>query len=258
MEIIRSKDNKFIKDLKKLKQKKYRDSENKFLAEGIKFLDYSENIPEAIIAKECLSKDSIFLNKISKFSTKIIYVNEKIFNELSSQENSQGVLILYKKRNFDLKNLSDNILVLDDISDPGNLGTLIRICDAVNFKDIILTKGSVDAYNDKAIRASMGSILNINLIYLERKKILELLAEKNYKIFITYLDKTALPYNKLQLSSKNAIILGNEGQGVKDDFLNSVNNTKTIIPILGNAESLNVAIAGALILYKVCELQEKF
>ena len=112
----------------------------------------------------------------------------------------------------------------------------------------------MDSYNEKVVRASMGSILNVNLIYLEREKILELLKEKKYKIFVTYLDERAVSYNKIEISSKNAIILGNEGRGVADDFLN-VADIKTIIPILGNAESLNVAIATALILYKIRELQ---
>lgn len=256
MEIIRSKDNKIVKELKKLKQKKYRDLTDKFLAEGIKFLDYTEYVPELIIAREDMINNAIFLEKISNFNVKTMYLDEKIFNELSAQENSQGVIILYQKKVSNLENLSDNILVLDDISDPGNLGTIIRICDATNFKDIILSKGSVDAYNDKVIRASMGSILNINLIYMDRKNIFNLLTEKKYNSFITYLDKTAVPYNKLELQGKNAIIMGNEGRGVGNDFL-EISHTKTIIPILGNAESLNVAVATALMLYKFRELQNQ-
>lgn len=257
MVIIRSKDNKLIKEIKKLKLKKYRDSENKFLAEGIKFLDYLDFLPELIIAREDILCNSEYLAKFKNFSTKKIFVDEKIFAELSSQENSQGVIILYSKKIFDIENLSNNIVVLDDISDPGNLGTIIRVCHATNFNDIILTKGSVDAYNDKAIRASMGSILNVSLIYMERKDILSLLREKNYKSFVTYLDKTAVPYNNIALEEKNAFILGNEGHGVGEDFV-SLADIKTIIPILSNTESLNVAIATALLLYKVRELQGEF
>ena len=257
MEIIKSKENKLIKELKKLKHKKYRDFENKFLAEGIKFLDYIQYIPEMIIIREDILENENYLDKISKFNVKKIFIDKKIFSDLSSQENSQGILILYKKKNFNIKNLSDDIVILDDISDPGNLGTIIRICDATNFKDLILTKNSVDAYNDKVIRASMGSILNINLIYMEREDILQILREKKYHSFATYLDKNILPYNKLKIKDKNAIILGNEGRGVGKDFL-KIADTKTIIPILGNSESLNVAVASALILYKFRELQNYF
>lgn len=257
MEIIRSKENRLIKDLKKLKQKKYRDSEDKFLAEGIKFLDYLQYIPEMIIIREDILTNNNYLHKIAKFDVKKIFIDKKIFSDLSSQENSQGILILYKKKKFDIKNLSDDIVILDDVFDPGNLGTIIRICDATNFKDLILTKNSVDAYNEKVIRASMGSILNINIEYMGRGDILKILKENNYHSYATYLDKNSLHYNKVEIKSKNAIILGNEARGVGEDFLR-IADTRTIIPILGNAESLNVAVASALILYKFRELQNYF
>ncbi|EGQ79468.1 23S rRNA methyltransferase, partial [Fusobacterium animalis ATCC 51191] len=96
MEIIESKENKLIKSLKKLKQKKYRDSENKFLAEGYKFLDYNYS-PEIIIIREDIYQSNFYFEKLNKFSYKKIVVTTKIFEELSSQENSQGVIILYNK-----------------------------------------------------------------------------------------------------------------------------------------------------------------
>lgn len=256
MEIIESKENKLIKSLKKLKQKKYRDSENQFLAEGHKFLDYDFQ-PELIIIREDIYQSKIYEEKIKKFICKNIVVSKKVFDELSSQENSQGLILLYKKKKKDLKNLEKNLVVIDDIADPGNLGTIIRICDATNFKDIILTKGTVDAYNEKVIRATMGSILNVNLHYLDKKEIIDLLIKNKYSVIATYLDKTAVPYNKIKLKEKNAIIFGNEGNGVSDDFIN-ITDYKTIIPILSNTESLNVAVATGIILYKVRELEGEF
>lgn len=256
MEIIESKENKLIKSLKKLKQKKYRDSENKFLAEGYKFLDYNYS-PEIIIIREDIYQSNFYFEKLNKFSCKKIVVTTKIFEELSSQENSQGVIILYNKKNNDLESLSNNLVILDDVSDPGNLGTIIRICDATNFKDIILTKRTVDAYNEKVIRATMGSILNVNLYYLEKSKIINFLKENNYSIISTYLDKTAIPYNKIELKEKNAIVFGNEGNGISSDFIN-ITDYKTIIPILSNTESLNVAVATGIILYKFREIEGAF
>ena len=141
MEIIESKENKLIKFLKKLKQKKYIDAEGQFLAEGHKFLDYNTK-PEIIIVREDV-KD-LYMEKLNRFECKKILANEKIFQELSSQENSQGIIIVYSKKNNDLNFLSNNLVILDDVADPGNLGTIIRLCDATNFKDIILTKGTVD------------------------------------------------------------------------------------------------------------------
>ncbi|KGE62050.1 TrmH family RNA methyltransferase, partial [Fusobacterium periodonticum] len=112
----------------------------------------------------------------------------------------------------------------------------------------------VQAYNEKVIRATMGSILNVNLFYLEKQEIIKLLKENNYSIIATYLDKEALPYNKIKLKEKNAVIFGNEGRGICDEFV-SISDCKTVIPILSNTESLNVAVASAIILYKFREIE---
>lgn len=256
MEIIESKENKLIKFLKKLKQKKYRDSEDKFLAEGHKFLDY-EYEPELIILREDVFQEKIYEDKIKKFTSKISVLSQKIFEDLSSQEHSQGIILLYNKKKEKLDVLSSDIVILDDVADPGNLGTIIRICDATNFKDIILTKGSVDVYNEKVIRASMGSILNVNIYYFEKKEIIKFLKENNYSVISTFLDKTAVPYTKIELKKKNAIVFGNEGRGISQDFV-EISNYKTIIPILSNTESLNVGVATGIILYKIRELEGAF
>ncbi|MGL6099858.1 MAG: TrmH family RNA methyltransferase, partial [Fusobacteriaceae bacterium] len=121
------------------------------------------------------------------------------------------------------------------------------------FNDILLTKGSVDCYNDKVVRSSMGSIFSMNLIYMEESDILSLLEEREYKSFVTALAKDSIDYNMVKLVNRNAIVFGNEGQGVSDNFLKIADN-KVIIPIYGTAESLNVAVASGIMLYKVREL----
>lgn len=253
MEIIQSKENKLIKEIKKLKLKKYRDLENKFLAEGRKFLDYDNISPEIIFIHEDIYENEEIVEKINKFNSKKIILSKKVFNELSFQENSQGVILLYNKKNLENIKLSDNLVVLDNISDPGNLGTIIRICDATNFKDIILVKGTVDAYNEKVVRSTMGSILNVNLIYMEQEELILLLQKEDYNIIVTYLDKNSVPYNKIKLKKKNAIIFGNEGNGINEKLI-KISNIKTIIPILTNTESLNVGVATGIVLYKIREL----
>lgn len=253
MEIITSKENKIIKELKKLRKKKYRDINKQFLAEGIKFLDYKNYLPTTLIIREDILENKNYLKRIEEINCKKIYVSEKIFSELSSQENSQGLIILYDKRSYNLNEIKDDVVILDDISDPGNMGTIIRICDATNFKTLIATKGTVDCYNEKVVRATMGSILNINIIYLEREEIINFLAEKNYKIFATHLDDKAISYTRMGLDKKNAVIFGNEGNGVKKDFLEKA-NSRIIIPILTKTESLNVGVATGIILYKIREL----
>ena len=153
----------------------------------------------------------------------------------------------------DLSILNNNIVVLDKIGDPGNLGTIIRVADAGGFKDILLTKGSVDCWNEKVVRSSMGSILNMNILYLEEEEMISFLKEKGYKMEVTALDKTSIEYTQMSLSEKNAIIFGSEGNGVSQRFL-EISDEKLIIPIYGIAESLNVAMACGIILYKTREI----
>jgi TrmH family RNA methyltransferase len=142
---------------------------------------------------------------------------------------------------------------LDRVADPGNLGTIIRLCDSVGFNTLILTKGSADCYNEKVIRSTMGSIFNVNIHYLESVELIKQLKNKNYKIFVTALDTTAITYNKIVLESKNAIVFGNEGVGVSKEIL-EIADSKVYIPIYGGAESLNVGVASGIVLYKVREL----
>ena len=194
------------------------------------------------------------MKKIEKFekSEKLV-LSQGLFSQLSSQENSQGIILVYKYEEKDIENAGDNVIVLDRVGDPGNLGTIIRTVDAAGFKDIILTKGSVDCYNEKVIRSTMGSIFNINLYYAEEEKLLNFLKEKNYKIISTVLSDDCIPYTEMKPAEKNAVIFGNEGSGIGENIIKN-SHEKVIIPIYGTAESLNVAMACGIIIYKLREL----
>ncbi len=249
LEFIKSKENKLYKTIKKLKTRKYREKEKLFIAEGHKFLDFKE-IPWAVILKE---GDDRYRDKAEKFTCPKYIFSESIFNEISSQENSQGVIVIYPMRESSIEGIGDNIVVLDRIQDPGNLGTIIRVADAAGYKDIVLLKGSVDVYNEKTVRSSMGSLFNMNFIYMEEDELIKFMAEKSYKSTSTALREDAVSYTDILPGSKNAIIFGNEGQGVSERIIEASDN-KVIIPIYGSAESLNVAVAAGIVLYKFREL----
>lgn len=255
MEFINSLDNSTIKKVKKLKQRKYREEEKKFLAEGRKFLDFTYT-PDLIILKENFEDFENITTKLERFNCRKIVVNDRIFKELTSQENSQGVILVYPYCETNIEKINNNIIVLDKIQDPGNLGTIIRVADAAGFKDIILSKGSVDCYNEKCVRSSMGSIFNMNIVYMEEFQLIQFLKEKKYKFLVTALENNSIEYTDITLSEKNAIIFGSEGNGVSSNFLKAADET-VIIPIYGSAESLNVAMASGIILYKVRELMSK-
>ena len=252
MDYINSLENNTIKKIKKLKIKKYREEEQLFIAEGRKFLDFTFE-PEIIVFRESYEIAGEIEEKLEKFQCRKIIVSEKVFGQLTSQENSQGVIVVYPYIKGSLEKLQKNIVVLDKIGDPGNLGTIIRVADAAGFKDIILTKGSVDCYNEKVVRSSMGSILNMNILYMEEEELITFLKREGYKIEVTALDKDSVSYTEMKLTERNAIVFGSEGDGVSQNFLKMCDE-KIIIPIYGIAESLNVAMACGIILYKSKEI----
>lgn len=255
MEHINSPENGTVKKIKKLKLKKYREESRQFLAEGHKFLDFDYK-PELIIVREDILDQKFIMDKLEKFDCRKISLDDRLFNQLSSQENSQGVILVYPYCNSSLNDIHKDVIVLDKVQDPGNLGTIIRVADAAGFKDIILSKGSCDCYNEKVVRSSMGSIFNMNLVYLEEDEVIDNLKNKGYKFIVTALKENSVPYNEMKLAEKNAIIFGSEGNGVSDRFLEVADET-VIIPIYGSAESLNVAIASGIVIYKVRELVDK-
>lgn len=253
---IDSKENNSFKKIKKYKTKKYRDKDKRFLAEGVKFLDF-DTVPEYIIIDEEFSENKEIINRIKKFeNSEKIVLSSTLFSQLSSQENSQGVILVYKYEENDINMVGDNIIVLDRVGDPGNLGTIIRTADACGYKDIVLVKGSVDCYNEKVVRSTMGSIFNINIYYIEEEELLKFLKERKYKIISTVLSDDCIPYTEMKLEKRNAIVFGNEGSGIGENIIKN-SDEKIIIPIYGSAESLNVAMACGIIIYKCREMLSK-
>ena len=237
MQVITSKENEIIKNIKKLKDKKYRDEENKFLVEGIKMIEEAINedakILKIVICEECINDGTIkkeLLYEIAKHDC--IYVSEKVFQAISEVKNPQGILAVVEKENGEeqISYDEDIIVVLDGIQDPGNLGTILRTLDSANLKQVILSKQTTDPYNPKVVRSTMGAIYRINMV--RSKNLIEILKnikKHKYNIVATSLqtDKTIydIDYNK------KVILIGNEANGVSKEVLDLANE-KVKIPML--------------------------
>ena len=258
MQRISSKDNNLIKHLKKLKEKKYRDEYGEYTVEGIKLVKEAfkekANIKQLIICDGCNSEiiESHLKYEMAKFD--FVYVPENIFKMISNVVNPQGVLAVIGKNTIDVANkdnislTDDIILALDDIQDPGNLGTILRTADSVGLKQILISKGTADPYNPKVVRSTMGAIFRINIIECDNlKEILEYLHEKNYKIMCTSLEAKETIYQTNY--NKKVIVIGNEANGVSKD-IQKMADEKVIIPMLGKTESLNASVATGVILYE--------
>ncbi len=255
MQTITSKENALIKQIIKLKEKKHRDTYCKYLIEGVKLI--KEAIQEkAKIDKIIISEDALnssFMQKnvgqdIEKFEC--IKVPNNIFKLLTEVENPQGILAIIDKplNEEKIDYTQDIILALDDVQDPGNLGTIIRTADSVGLKQIIVSKGTVDAYNSKVIRSTMGAMFRVKIIIAQDfAKTLEEIKQKNYEIMVTSLDAKKSIYD-INLKNK-IIVIGNEANGVSKEVINLADE-KAIIPMLGKAESLNASVATGVILYE--------
>jgi TrmH family RNA methyltransferase len=148
---------------------------------------------------------------------------------------------------LDKHELSDRILILDGIQDPGNLGTLMRSAKAFDFNTIFLADGTCDIYNDKVIRSSQGSIFKLNFIQGDKIEFIKSL-EKTYKVYNTNV-RNGKDIRNVEIKGKVAIILGNEGYGVSDE-INALTLDSLFIN-MSNMESLNVGVAGSILMYEV-------
>ena len=264
MQQITSKENKIIKHIIKLKEKKYRKEYNEYIIEGAKIVQEAiqekAKIKQIIISENAINTDLI-QNHLKEELQKIDYIQvpSKIFKLISEVEKPQGILAIIEKEkqeeNIDVN--QDIILALDDLQDPGNLGTIIRTADSVGLKQILISKGTTEAYNPKVIRSTMGAIFRVQIIECENlKETLKRLQKNNFKIMVTDLNTDKSIYDiKLQ---KKVIIIGNEANGVSEEIKN-IADTRAIIPMFGKTKSLNASIATGVILYEYVrqKLQEK-
>ena len=236
MQVITSKDNEIIKNIKKLKEKKYRDQENKFLVEGIKMVQEAINenakIDKIIVCEDCINDGSLeqnLLYEIAKYDC--IYTSEKVFQTITDVTNPQGILAVINKENSEetISYDEDIIVVLDGIQDPGNLGTILRTIDSVNLKQVILSQQTADPYNPKVVRSTMGAIYRVNMV--RSKNILETLKNikrQKYDIVATSLQTNETIYDIEY--KKKVIVIGNEANGVSKEVLDLANK-KVKIPM---------------------------
>lgn len=237
---IKSINNEYIKELAKLKNKKNRDIAGKFLVEGYHLIEMAKEYLETILISDY--KDlNIIKNK------NYILVTKEIINKLSSTQSPQGIIGIVNKKKESISN--GNILMLDNVQDPSNLGTLIRSALAFGINNIILSEDCVDMFNDKVIRGSQGSIFKVNYSYCDLISKIKEYKNKGFSILGTSLEN-GVELNKTIINDKFILILGNEGQGIRKEILNETNEN-IYIPINKEIDSLNVAVAGSILMYEL-------
>lgn len=257
IDYIQSKDNKTIKHIISLQQRKYRQKFGEYTVEGIRAVTDigKKDFLRSILIRE--SKRSELEPLVQKgFTVSSVYVvQDPIFDKIEHSVNGQGILGIAKKCFNDLHSLivEDGLYVaLDGVQDPGNLGTIIRTAVAAGAKGIFLLKGTVDPYNEKCVRSTMSALCNIPIFEdVTLSEFYDFIKDNTIKTYVTSLEN-AKPYHTISYPKRTMIILGNEGNGVSREIIEMCDQAITI-PMYGDIESLNVSIAAALCMYKVRE-----
>ena len=279
MEIISSKDNKKIKYIRSLLEKgNIRKKNHQFVVEGIKLVDealeygkvleivLNESLYKEIISGD-LSKNALLAengknitNYVKKgYST--IVVSDAVFKTVSETISPQGAAAVVEMPEYGLlekdflnqaynKNGKIKLLILEDTADPGNLGTIVRTAEAAGVTGVIMTKGTVDIFNPKVVRSTMGSIFRLPFAYVEDlKEVIKELKKQGISFYATHL-KGEKSYKAIKYSDRSAILVGNEARGLSDEVADLA-DTYVLIPMQGKVESLNAAVAAALMMYEV-------
>ncbi|MEK4138002.1 RNA methyltransferase [Kurthia sp. FSL E2-0154] len=247
MKRIESLSNSLVKYWKKLATtRKERDQSGEFLVEGFHLVEEALQgtdvlnliVREGVEIPATWNVDNIYM----------VEVTAAIAAELAETERTQGIFAHCKQPDFEVKSSWKKFLLIDAVQDPGNVGTMIRTADAAGMDAVILGKGSADPFNPKTIRSTQGSIFHLPVLRGELVDWVEQLQERDIPIYGTALDATSVVYNQVPKTPSFAVIMGNEGSGISKELLTKTTKN-VIIPIMGGAESLNVAVATGIVLY---------
>lgn len=241
--VITSLENKKVKDLVKLQKKKYRDSTGTFMVEGEHLVIEADKI-------NALKEVIVLEGKSTYVSVPCTYVTYEVMKKISNMDSVPDIIgVCTKSDRTDI--VGNKVLLLDDIQDPGNLGTIIRSAVAFNVSTIILSSLTVDLYNSKVLRATQGMLFHINIIRMDSCDAINLLKNNGYMIYGTSVlngvDVRSLTDKETE---KVCLIMGNEGNGVSTDVL-KMSDKNLYIKMNDEVESLNVGVACSILLYEL-------
>lgn len=251
MREIRSKDNRIVKRCEQLSMRKYRDQFGLYLIEGENLL--AEAVKNHARIETVLLREGCQKSLPPQVADRTFLVDARIFDKLAQTVTSQGILAIVAKeaaRKEDFINLpGSNFIVLDRLQDPGNIGTILRTADAAGYKLAILMKGTADVYAPKVVRAATGSLFRMPVVSMaSAKELAEFTGAAGKKLTATCLDARRWYYDE-ELTHDIALIIGNEGNGISRDLIES-SDIQIKIPMQGNIESLNAAVAAGVLMYE--------
>lgn len=249
MKRIESPQNSLVKHWKKLLSvRKERDKTGEFIIEGYHLVEEAIKQKENVLTIMISDTAEVPENWDIK-NMEVVEINDLIKKELAETEHTQGIFAHCKQQTVNEEEYVNwnRILLIDAVQDPGNIGTMIRTADASGLDAVILGKGSADAYNSKTLRSAQGSHFHLPIIKGNLSEWVEKLKERKVTVFGTAFENST-PYNEVKKEQTFALIVGNEGSGINKELLGQTDQN-IIVPLLGQAESLNVAVATGILLY---------
>lgn len=258
LEIVTSASNRLVKLARLLSTRHGREKHSAFVVEGVRAVDeaLAANVVQAILVDQAQADKSSLkglMQGASKLKAECAVVDTKLFSTLAETKTPQGALAIARDISISLGTALDKrprfIVVADSLQDPGNLGTLIRLADAVGAEAFVATKGSVDMFNPKVVRASMGSLFHVSLVRdVESLTVLSYLRKRGYAIIAADV-RGQVDHFDCQYQWPLAVVFGNEGAGLSAAWTESAQLVR--IPMPGRAESLNVGVAAGVLLYEI-------
>jgi TrmH family RNA methyltransferase len=268
IEIISGMHNQMIKFAKALRYKKGREESGCFSVEGIRLAEEAAQsgweILFCIFTEEAQRQARIqnMLKILESRSCRLVKASSSVYAKITDTEQPQEIMLIMKKTVYALDNLLNRnstpfLVILDQVQDPGNIGTIIRTADAAGCTGVLMTKGCADLFGGKTVRSTMGSLFHLPIIQgLSPQEIQSFLREKKVTLFTTSLSGARLYYHT-DLSGSVALAFGNEGSGVSEEML-ACSQHCLYIPIIGKSESLNVSASAAVILYETVRQRSLF
>lgn len=224
-----------------------------FVTEGIRII---REIPGDQIQEIYCSESFYKKNKdiVEALPVKPVLLSDAVFKKVADTKTPQGILAVACQSHYELEDILNKkkltLLVMENLQNPGNLGTLLRTGEAADITGVILSRDSVDIYNPKVIRGSMGAFLRVPFVYTDDlPDTLQKLKEKGVKTFATHLDAKKNCY-EIKYPEKMALLIGNEGNGLSD-VITEFADHKILIPMAGKVESLNAAVAASVLIYEI-------
>ena len=235
--------------------KKYRDRNGEYLIEGPNLLKEAlkEEIDvEAVFVRpEMTDEEAGIIEEGPELDRKTFILSNRLFDELKDTETSQGIVTVVRKRQDPSPKgrPGGNYVVLDRLQDPGNIGTILRTADAAGFDLAVFMKGTADPFSPKVVRSATGSLFRLPMVFVkDAEELAELVHSAGKRLIATAMDAEKAYYN-CDLEKDAAIIIGNEGNGISPELMMRADE-KIMIPMAGNTESLNAAVAAGILMYE--------